>query len=254
MYIRSANMHSDFARRIAAEYGTILHEHGFCAVQRCCDCRVGNFDRRARKVGRYVAAYGVKVGYLVRERYLGGRVYLVSVNVRIAVYRARKRGAVCEHFDYFVFLRRYGYYDRIAEVRLAVGYARNGAVSVRVVLYARIHDGGNRRVDIGSRSRERVLGELIARRRASDSQFDVYRADRSKVDSLTPTVGGRVTARVGFPQRAVDNHIEHVIFTNERIDETGFVERFTPSPPRYRVRTFRYPSRTSKYRRSTCGI
>ena len=93
--------------------------------------------------------------------------------------------------------------------------------------YARIHDGGNRRVDIGSRSRERVLGELIARRRASDSQFDVYRADRSKVDSLTPTVGGRVTARVGFPQRAVDNHIEHVIFTNERIDETGFVERFT---------------------------
>ena len=122
-------------------------------------CRVGNFDRRARKVGRYVAAYGVKVGYLVRERYLGGRVYLVSVNVRIAVYRARKRGAVCEHFDYFVFLRRYGYYDRIAEVRLAVGYARNGAVSVRVVPYARIHDGGNRRVDIGSRSRERVLGE-----------------------------------------------------------------------------------------------
>lgn len=100
-----------------------------------------------------------KVGYLVRERYLGGRVYLVSVNVRITVYRARKRGAVCEHFDYFVFLRRYGYYDRIAEVRLAVGYARNGAVSVRVVPYARIHDGGNRRVDIGSRSRERVLGE-----------------------------------------------------------------------------------------------
>ncbi len=74
-----------------------------------------------------------KVGYLVRERYLGGRVYLVSVNVRIAVYRARKRGAVCEHFDYFVFLRRYGYYDRIAEFRFAVGYARNGAVSVRVV-------------------------------------------------------------------------------------------------------------------------
>ena len=126
-------MHSDFARRIAAEYGTILHERGFCAVPRCCDCRVGNFDRRARNVGRYVAAYGVKVGYLVRERYLGSRVYLVSVNVRIAVYRARKRGAVCEHFDYFVFLRRYGYYDRIAEVRFAVGYARNGAVSVRVV-------------------------------------------------------------------------------------------------------------------------
>ena len=121
--------------------------------------RVGNFDRRARKVGRYVAAYGVKVGYLVRERYLCGRVYLVSINVRVAVYRARKRGAVCEYFDYFVFLRRDGYNDRIAQIRLAVGYARNGADSVRVVPYARIHDGGNRRVDIGLFGRERVIGE-----------------------------------------------------------------------------------------------